>query len=67
MNFSRVPSSGTCPLPDPSSLAPLAQADLGPCPTHQNSPSSFFTSKASRHSVGSASQRGQLERLRCKG
>ena len=67
MNFSHVPSSGTCPLPDPAGLAPLPEADQGPCPTHQNSPSSFFTSKASHHSAGSASQRGQLGRPRCKG
>lgn len=40
---------------------------LQPCPTHQNSPSSFFTSRASRHSAGIMSQRGQLGGPGCEG
>lgn len=58
MNFHHVPPSRTHRLS-------LTGGHL--CPTHQNSPSSFFTSRASRHSVGSASQRGQLERWGCEG
>lgn len=58
MNFRHVPSRRACPLPKPHWLRP--------CPAHQNSPSSFFTSRASRHSPGSASQRGQLGRPGCE-